>query len=128
VSRATATYVGEAACAGCHPAAAAVWAQTDHARAQATLDAALAGRDPECLACHLTGLGHPGGARPGQAELLGVQCEACHGPGSDHLRAPRAPYGSLPADASACVGCHTHENSPDFAFAPYWRRVAHRGG
>lgn len=127
VSRSTATYVGEAGCAGCHAAASRRWARSDHARALLTLERAQHAHDPECLACHVTGMGHPGGADTGRAPLEGVQCEACHGPGSDHVTAPSAGYGALPRDASACVACHTVAQAPDFAFAPYWRRVAHGG-
>jgi hypothetical protein len=41
-------------------------------------------KDPECLQCHVTGYGKPGGfisieQTPGMAN---VQCEMCHGPGS----------------------------------------------
>lgn len=41
-------------------------------------------KDPECLACHVTGYGKPGGfisieQTPGMAN---IQCEMCHGPGS----------------------------------------------
>lgn len=125
VSRATATYVGADVCGACHAAAAAAWSQSGHALALATLEAALHSHDPECLACHITGLGHPGGGVPGDAHLANVQCEACHGPGSDHAAAPARGYGTLPGKAAACVGCHTHDQSPDFAFAPYWGRVAH---
>ncbi|MCB1125309.1 MAG: cytochrome C554, partial [Verrucomicrobiae bacterium] len=43
------------------------------------------GTSPQCLECHTTGHGQPG------TDFLesfdprdGVQCEACHGPGSDY--------------------------------------------
>lgn len=127
VSRSTATYVGAEPCAACHAATARRWARSHHAGALLTLERAQHAHDPECLPCHVTGLGHPGGANASTVPLQGVQCEACHGPGSDHIAAPTARYGALPRDASACVACHTVAQSPDFAFAPYWRRVAHAG-
>ena len=40
--------------------------------------------DPNCLRCHVTGLGRPGGfiSLEETPDMLGVQCEMCHGPGS----------------------------------------------
>lgn len=129
VSRASARYVGVEACGPCHAAATAVWTASAHAHARATLVAAQKGYDPACLSCHVTGLGHPGGWS-GDTDLARGQvgCEACHGPGSDHVTAPAAGYGVLPADASACVACHTHDNSPDFSWVRYWPEVQHRRG
>ena len=120
-------YRGAAACAACHPAATARWEASAHAHAIGALEEAQRAFDPSCLRCHVTGLGHPGGFRshnetPG---LVGVGCEACHGPASDHLAAPGPGYGDLPLDGSACVGCHTHDNSPDFSWARYWPQVKH---
>ncbi len=109
------TYAGTATCAACHPAAAVIWAGTRHATAHATLTAALHGSDPECLACHVTAKG----------AVDDVGCEACHGPGSAHAAAPRAGYGRLPKRASACVVCHTRDNSPDFVWSGYWRQIKH---
>jgi hypothetical protein len=130
VDRAGATYVGAEACAACHPAAGAAWRASSHAHALDTLRSAHAGADPRCLACHVTGLGHPGGwadrrARVPKAALDGVGCESCHGPGSAHVAAPAAGYGDLPADGSACVACHTHDTSPEFRWETRWPRVAH---
>ncbi|MEN9786616.1 MAG: Cytochrome c-554 precursor [Pseudomonadota bacterium] len=130
VDRGGARYVGAEACGACHPAAAAVWRASAHAHALSTLRDARAGADPRCLACHVTGLGHPGGwadagALVPRAALDGVGCESCHGPGSAHAAAPAAGYGALPSDGSACVACHTHDTSPDFRWETRWPRVAH---
>ena len=122
VSRATARYVGATTCQGCHPAAYATWSPSKHAHSIETLDAAGKGYDPRCLSCHVTGMGHPGGDKSGLAQ---VGCESCHGPGSDHVTAPAAGYGDLPADGSACVACHTHDNSPDFRWQEYWPVISH---
>lgn len=126
VSRGTAHYVGAELCAACHPSAAAVWANTAHARARDVLLVRQKAWDPECLRCHVTGLGHPGGwAGEAQPQLGYVGCEACHGPGSEHVNAPAAGYGDLPRDASACVVCHTHDNSPDYRWSVYWPQIRH---
>ena len=122
VDRATARYVGVETCATCHAEAADTWAGSRHADSILTLDAAGRGHDPRCLSCHVTGMGHPGGERPG---LAMVGCEACHGPGSTHSAAPAAGYGALPTDGSSCVGCHTHDTSPDFRWQTYWPAISH---
>lgn len=130
VSRATGRYVGTVACAACHPAEAAAHTKTAHAHARDTLTTASAAANPACLACHVTGFGHPGGwtGAASAAGLDAVGCEACHGPGSDHIAGPSPGYGALPGDAAACVACHTHDASPDFRYAERWPRVAHGAG
>ncbi|MSQ01497.1 MAG: hypothetical protein EXR71_06345 [Myxococcales bacterium] len=128
VSRASARYVGVRACSPCHPAATATWSASAHAHARTTLLQQKKGYDPECLRCHVTGLGHPGGwSGEADTERGQVGCESCHGPGSDHVRAPAAAYGALPADGSACIACHTYDNSPDFGWEHYWPSVRHPG-
>jgi hypothetical protein len=126
VDRGSARYVGARHCGQCHPGAVSVWESSAHADSLAVLVDAQRSHDPRCLRCHVTGLGHPGGS--GEATgLAEVGCEACHGPGSDHVQAPGVGgyYGSLPADGSACVGCHTHDNSPAFRWESHWPLVAH---
>lgn len=126
VSRATATYVGSAACGVCHTAALAAAAGTPHAKALDTLREHQASANPACLTCHVTGLGHPSGWSGTRTPTLDhVGCEACHGPGSDHAATPSAGYGELPRSGAACVGCHTHDNSPEFRFEVYWPKVQH---
>ncbi|MCB9744458.1 MAG: cytochrome c family protein [Alphaproteobacteria bacterium] len=129
VSRATARYQGSEVCAGCHPTEMSAWRQSAHAHAYETLQAAQRGFDPSCLRCHVVGLGHPGGfeGTGSTPELLNVGCEACHGPGSDHVEGVKAGYGALPKGPAACQGCHTLDNSPDFDWASYWPKVAHGG-
>jgi hypothetical protein len=124
VDRATATYVGPGACEGCHPEVVAAWTGTAHARAWATLERVQASHDPACVRCHVQGLGHPGGF-PAAPQLRDVGCEACHGPGSDHVQSAVAGYGDLPRDGSACVACHTADTSPDFRWETRWPSVAH---
>lgn len=144
-----ATFVGIEACLACHTEAAAVWRASAHAHARDTLRAASAGSSPDCLPCHVTGMGELSGWAGAKTPALEhVTCEACHGPGSGHLDAMVAGsseptgsqssiaggpggqipfrYGQLTLSAAACSGCHTAPNSPDFRFAEYWAKVQHK--
>ena len=128
VDRGEAVYVGVAVCASCHPDAASAWGRSAHADSLHTLEESQRSADPSCLRCHVTGLGHPGGfGSGGGAALNRVECEACHGPGSVHVQRPVRGYGGLPAEGSACVACHTHDNSPDYRWSSYWPLIAHGG-
>ena len=45
-------------------------------------------RDPSCLLCHVTGYGEAGGFvnLSSTPEMVGIQCEMCHGPGSKYSK------------------------------------------
>ena len=124
VNREEAQYVGGELCASCHRSVADHWETTAHAHALQTLTRKRADSDPRCLRCHTQGVGRPGGYS-GQVELADVGCEACHGPGSDHVKAPQQRYGQLPAEGAACVACHTLDRSPDFRWESHWPPIAH---
>jgi hypothetical protein len=47
----------------------------------------------------------------------GVQCEACHGPGSQHLPAPEMGNILVSSSASICGICHTNPSMPDTILA-----------
>ena len=49
-------FVGNAACIGCHANASAIWKNSRHAHAFATLEKKGKHFDPECLECHVVGL------------------------------------------------------------------------
>ncbi len=55
------TYTGAAACGTCHAEAYRVWGLSPHARATKDLAIDHQEQNPECLGCHATGLGRPGG-------------------------------------------------------------------
>ena len=113
----TPRYLGDTSCSKCHPEVARRWGQTVHASAMETLVAKGRQSDPACIPCHATGYGRPGGFREMGTTpwLAGVQCEACHGPGSFHVVNHGAlPYGSV--SALDCVRCHTVAQSPDFTY------------
>jgi hypothetical protein len=81
-----AAYVGAQACASCHAEELAFWQKTPHARAYETLSRQFKEFNLDCVSCHVTGYGQPGGSTVTFVnELKDVQCEVCHGPGSRHL-------------------------------------------
>lgn len=118
-------YVGSARCASCHTAAHQVWVASAHAHAIDTLKAKGQEFNPQCLKCHTTGFGAPGGFTDllETPALTNVQCESCHGPGLEHVTAPRPGYGR--AGRASCLSCHTSVDSPDFDFAAFWEKIKH---
>jgi 2',3'-cyclic-nucleotide 2'-phosphodiesterase (5'-nucleotidase family) len=112
-----ATYLGTAACGGCHAPALAFWKTTKHAGAFGALARIGRSADPSCVGCHVTGYLQPGGfslsaaagrptradragaselrsrdpiaggGGPSQGPVVNVGCEACHGPGQGHAQA-----------------------------------------
>jgi hypothetical protein len=97
-----ASYVGAKKCRPCHLKEYTSWDKTRMAQSFELLKPGVkasekkaAGLDPtadyttdaKCLACHTTGYMKPGGFTNLSAtpDLVGVQCESCHGPGSEYL-------------------------------------------
>jgi hypothetical protein len=118
------TYVGAKKCKACHKGQHAAWTETAHAKAFASLSAEEQ-KKPECVKCHSTGTTAKG------VFLEGIQCEACHGPGSGYKSAkimskkkwkadPEAhkkmalDAGLIMPDEKVCVTCHTKEGNPNF--------------
>jgi hypothetical protein len=114
------SYVGARKCKVCHLEIFKSWEKTRHAWALASLEGDQL-QEPRCLKCHTTGFGSGGyGGKSGVANLGGVQCEACHGPGSLYSRSSvmRSPelcveMGLVRPDSTTCVTCHNSE-SPTF--------------
>ncbi len=118
-------YASSAACVSCHRDRFSAWVLDPHARALDALRLRDQAQNPECIACHTTGFGQPGGfGTPDDAALSrwkGVQCEACHGPLGAHPGDGRP----LPVpDAATCTGCHDPANSPQFDPERYLRRIS----
>ncbi len=81
----------------------------------------------ECLQCHATGFGKPGGftSEDQTPHMQNLGCESCHGPGSDHVDSgdPDDIVGELsPAD---CERCHNSERVENFKFKPLLFGGAH---
>lgn len=116
---------GSESCRACHAADAAAWDASRHAHAWNSLEKQRAQADSFCQSCHTTGYGLPGGFQSARRSLAlaGVGCEDCHGPSLAHVRNPRSKTPFLASDQ--CIRCHDHENSPLFAFDPFWQRIRH---
>jgi RecJ-like exonuclease len=113
-----ATYIGAEKCKMCHKVEYASWSEMKHKGAFDLLSADEQGK-AECTKCHATG---------GSVDMPGVQCEACHGPGSEYksMKVMKDHDASLAAglvlpDEALCKSCHEgapHDVSPfDFASA-----------
>jgi hypothetical protein len=135
-------HVGESSCIECHSQIVAQMRQTKHHMAYQTLVEKGVETNAACVKCHVVGYGAPWGwnVRENQPNLVGVQCENCHGPASYHLDLykkkvkpadlmadGRDRFGLLPATEATCVKCHDPDNSPPegFDFAKYWARIKH---
>lgn len=82
------TYVGAEKCKMCHLKQYKTWAETGMAKAW---DRVKDAKDVDkCVSCHTTGYGKSGGFTSVKEtpHLTGVQCESCHGPGSEHTALP----------------------------------------
>jgi hypothetical protein len=134
-----AEYVGAKKCKACHIKQFKSWEKTSMADSFERLKPGVkadakkkAGLDPDkdytqdakCLACHTTGYGKPGGFKSIEEtpKLAGVQCEECHGPGSEYLAIMKknkkyklaevkAAGLVVPSeDEAGCMVCHGDDN------------------
>ncbi len=119
-------YGTSAACSSCHGDRLASWGFDDHAKAWASLEARKSARNPECVGCHSTGFGKPGGFSALDARTVeaykAVQCEACHGPMRGHAQQDGS-QSALVTEAT-CRACHDPANSPSFNYTTYLRRIS----
>lgn len=147
-----AQYVGAGKCRPCHLPQAKGWEPTKMAKAFELLKPGVAAdvkkahnvdpnkdytNDPNCLSCHVTGYGEPGGfvSVAQTPNLVGVQCEACHGPGAAYLkpalmslqnkeykRADLVAAGMVMPTAETCQKCH-NKKSPFYQPFDFKTRV-----
>ena len=162
----TSKYMGVNKCKSCHSSEKignqyGKWASSKHSSAWANLAGAKAKElgakagvaDPQtgdkCVKCHVTAFGVAKDLLDAKFDpKLGVQCETCHGPGGNHVKARmdaaasgggdvfggggaavQIPAGEINAkpDAKVCAGCHNKE-SPSFTsfdFAAMDKIIAH---
>src|SRR5204863_10009254 len=109
------TYVSSGACSKCHLAQYIAWSNSPHSRATDPLPPRAIEFETSCLNCHATGGKRMNATnKPELAILQSVQCEQCHGPGSDHAARPSKGYGRIADMRTACATCHTPDTSPSF--------------
>jgi 2',3'-cyclic-nucleotide 2'-phosphodiesterase (5'-nucleotidase family) len=120
-------FLGEATCNRCHAPVQADLAQGPHAHAFATLEKAGRAQDQSCLPCHVTGFGAPGGFGTAdistEVDMKNVQCESCHGMGTQHDWT-RTASGSA-AEEATCLKCHVPEWSPRWDYHAYMKKLGH---
>jgi DnaJ-class molecular chaperone len=105
LSDAEPTYIGAGKCKMCHKLQYDSWLETKHAKATENAKAAKDMTfEAACLGCHATNANET---------LAGVQCEACHGAGSDYKsiqvmkdRAKAVANGLVIPTQETCNRCH----------------------
>ena len=151
-------YIGSKKCGMCHKSdkqgsQLPIWEKSAHANAYKTLQSAEADKIAKekgfetkavetdaCLKCHVTGHGLPEARFEKGFEVAdGVQCEVCHGPGSEYksmkvmkdqaasVKAGLVIYADAAAIEAQCKTCH-NEESPTykgFNFAEMYEKVKH---
>lgn len=125
-------YVSREECAGCHGKASGssydideAWSLTNHAGAWETLQSSGHAAS-YCFGCHSVGYegenGNSGYDEAPIAKFENVQCENCHGPGSDHLASQDKADIDKNYDASVCGTCHDGGYHP---FYTEWAASVH---
>lgn len=128
-------YVGARACGSCHSGAGighqySKWLHSKHAMAYAVLAkpeslqiVKLSGlrqkpeKAPICLGCHSTASTAEEWEKDDAFRAEdGVQCEFCHGPGSEYMQVMRDPVARMKAGLrmpgeEVCMGCHVEKGS-----------------
>lgn len=125
VASGTREWAGSQVCQTCHSQQYQQWLGTPHARALTALEKHDSGRSAkrrDCVVCHVVAFEKPGGffVQEPWADLKGVGCESCHGPGAAHVKArfrsePETLKPVAKPGKDVCLTCHTPDNDRDFA-------------
>ena len=150
-----AKYVGVKTCGMCHKKESVgqqlkIWQESKHAQAYKTLQTeeadkiakdkgfkTKAAETPECLKCHVSGYNVDPSLLGKKFKIEdGVQCETCHGPGSEYKSKKVMEDKKLAVEKglmvfdnieTLCVKCH-NEESPvfkGFNFEERWAKIKH---
>ncbi len=147
-------YVGVDKCKTCHKGTIVkgnqyeIWEGSKHANAYKTLETPEADaiakekgfetsavETPECVKCHVLGKDiDPAELDDTFDKTQGVQCETCHGPGSDYKKLSvmkdkekAIANGLLIPDEEFCKGCHNSDSPTftEFNFDTMWEQIKH---
>ncbi|HTY10200.1 MAG TPA: cytochrome c family protein [Bacteroidota bacterium] len=147
-------YVGVTMCSVCHKTEKQgkqfdIWKSSAHASAFKTLQSpkadeiakakglkVKASEAPECLQCHVTGYAADKALTSALKVEDGIQCESCHGPGSDYKSIPvmkdkaKAEAAGLvlaAGDAKLCTQCHNSKSPSykEFNYKEAWAKIKH---
>jgi YVTN family beta-propeller protein len=144
-------FTGVMACAACHTGPMfnfqfSQWRLSKHAQAYAVLatpksfemaKAEGVSGDPQkagqCLKCHTTGASHEvASLLKGFDSRDGVQCESCHGPGSEYSpeaimrdKAGARAKGLWEVNAKTCLPCHENAHGKKFDYDVAVKTIAH---
>ena len=149
------SYVGVKTCAMCHKSEKQgqqlkIWEDSQHSKAFETLlsDKAneiakskgyktKASETEDCLKCHVSGYNVDASLLGKNFKMeQGVQCETCHGPGSeykskkvmqDREQAVAKGLKLYEKPEELCLTCHNAESPTytDFNFEEYWEKIVH---
>ena len=147
-----AQYVAVGRCRPCHLPQTKSWEQTKMSKAFELLKPGVAAdvkrahkidpdkdytNDPNCVSCHVTGYGQPGGfvSVEKTPNLVGVQCEVCHGSGAGYVKPELMSFqnkeykrsavvaaGMVVPSAETCAQCH-NKKSPFYKPFDFQTRV-----
>ncbi len=141
-------------CSACHRTEKAgkqfdIWKASAHASAFKVLESpkadeiakanglkVKASEAPECLKCHVTGYGVDKSLTAVLKMEDGIQCESCHGPGSDYKSIPimkdkaKAEAAGLVLatdDPKLCTQCHNSKSPTfkEFKYKEAWEKIKH---
>lgn len=117
-------FLGAELCVRCHQEEGEQWKTTSHALAWQTLVDAKQETAAECISCHVVGYRKPGGfqAAADAPKLGNVQCENCHGMGTQH-EAFANPHKTV--TEQVCVTCHHGENDAEWNWQTKRPKILH---
>jgi hypothetical protein len=117
-------FLGSEVCIRCHTSEGEQWKTTSHSVAWPTLVNAKKDATPECITCHVVGFRKPTGftSAVSTPHLAGVQCENCHGIGTQHDAFAGANHR---VTEEVCTSCHQGDNDPTWNWEKKLPMIAH---